>query len=152
MKSAVAENNKELLTDSYHWSLIDLGSQVASYLNNGTGITSETKEISSHLMQHSSAIRDNTYSSISTMKGRAKEFKEGYNNYLTDGKEMPYIPTSNQSQFLEKSKQDLTNEFKRKDEKLRIEKHHKRATSGSQFMHNYEHNWLWDFWSMALIQ
>ena len=65
---------------------------------------------------------------------------------------MPYIPTSNQSQFLEKSKQDLTNEFKRKDEKIRIEKHHKRATSGSQFMHNYEHNWFWDFWSMTSIQ
>ena len=132
--------------------MTDLRSQVASYLNEGQGISSEMKELSSHLMQHSSAIRDSTYSSISTMKKRAKELKIGYNNWITDGKKMPSLPTSNQSKFLEKSKKDLTEELKRKDEVSRMKKHHQMTTTGRQFMHKYESNWLWDFWSLPLVQ
>ena len=152
LKRAVAEKNGDLLTGTYRWSLVDLRSQVASYLNEGTQISSEAKEISSHLMQHSSIIRDSTYSSISTMKKRAKEFKEGYNNWITEGKDMPSIYAPSQSKFLEKSKEDLTEELKRKDEATRMRKHHKMATTGSQFMHKYESNWLWDFWNLPSIK
>ena len=152
LKTAVSEENAHLLTGSYHWSVVDLRSQVASYLNEGNEITSEAKEMSSHLMQHSSVIRDSTYSSITTMKKRAKEFKEGYNNWITNGQEMPAIPVSSQSHFLEKSKQELTDELKRKDETTRMEKHHKMAICGTQFMQKYESNWFWDFWNIDAIK
>ena len=151
LKLAVSEENSHLLTGKYHWSLVDLRRQAASYLNEAQNISTETKELSSFLMQHSTAIRDSTYSSISTMKKRAKEFKDGINNWITDGKEMPFIPTSSQSQFLEKSKQDLTDEFKRKEEMTRMEKHQKMASTGSQFLHKNESNWFWQFWSIPEI-
>ena len=103
-------------------------------------------------MHHSTAIRDNTYSSIPTMQKRAKEFKDGINNWITDGKKLPLIPTSDQSQFLEKSKQDLTDEFKRKDAATRMEKHRNMASTGSQFLQKNESNWLWQFWELDSIK
>ena len=86
------------------------------------------------------------------MKKRAKEFKEGYNNWITNGLEMPIIPVASQSTILEKSKQEFTDELKRKDETTRMEKHHKMAVCGSQFMHEYESNWFWDIWNIETIK
>ena len=110
------------------------------------------QKLKNRLVYHSTAIRDSTYSSISTMKRRAKEFKKGINNWITDGKPMPSIPTSSQSNFLEKTKQELTDEFKRKDEATRLEKHEKMASTGSQFLQKYESNWFWKFWSLSSIK
>ena len=152
LKEAVEEENSHLITGKYHWSLVDLRRQAASYLNAATSVSAETKELSSFLMQHSTAIRDSTYSSIPIMKKRAKEFKKGINNWITDGKSMPSIPTSSQSNFLEKTKQDLTDEFKRKDEATRLEKHERMASTGSQFLQKYESNWFWKFWSLPSIK
>ena len=71
-------------------------------------------------MQHSSAIRDSTCFFITSMKKRAKEFKEGYNNWTTNGLEIAIIPVASQSNFLEKSNKELTDGLKRKGETTRI--------------------------------
>ena len=76
LKEAVEEENSHLITGKYHWSLVDLRRQAASYLNDATNVSAETKEMSSFLMQHSTAIRDNTYSSISTMTKGLKNSKK----------------------------------------------------------------------------
>ena len=51
------------------------------------------------------------------MKKRAREFQEGYNNYITDGEKMPEMPTTNQSQFLEKANKISQKNLK---EKMRL--------------------------------
>ena len=90
--------------------------------------------------------------SISTMKKRAKELKDGYNKWIVKGKEMPVIPTIDQSKFLEQGKNNLTLELTRKEDANRIRKHENMAPTGTQFLQKEESVWFWAFLNLPYIK